>query len=118
MNYIKIAQAFFENRNGRTTIPRPLAWALKHYKLVIGIVIGGFVLFVLLVFGVLIAALIFFARGATGAVQVPNTENLIQSGREYLDQQFGLENQKLDQLQQEVQDVKEVLQASPQPAGE
>lgn len=115
MNYIKIAQAFFENSKGNTTLPRYLTWGFKHYKLLLGLLIGGFVLFVLLVFGVLLAALIFFARGAS---QVPNSENLIQSGREYLDQQFGIENQKLDQLQQEVQDVKEVMLASPQPEGQ
>lgn len=112
MNYFKIISALFENRKGMSNLPKPLAWALDHYKLVIGLIVGLIIFFVLLVFGVLIAALIFFARGAS---QIPSSESLIQSGREYLDQQFGVENQKLDQLQQEVQDIKELVLPSAQP---
>jgi predicted PurR-regulated permease PerM len=112
MNYFKLIQAVLENRKGNSNMPKPLSWALKHYKLIIGAIVALIVIFVMLIFALLIVAIIFFTRGIA---QVPNTESIIQSGREYLDQQFGIENQKLDQLQKEVQELKQVITNSPQP---
>ncbi len=113
MNYTKLIQSFLENRGGASSLPPPLAWIMRHAKLVIGLVIGFCILSALLVIAVLVAAIVFFSRATP---QLPSSDTLIQSGREYFDQQFGLENRKLDQLQKELQDVKDTLRSTPAPS--